>query len=169
MADWRDTLAEIAPTIGSLFGPLGTAGGLAIKAVLGLSPEASGNEIQEALLNPDSQVKIKQMEYDYKASQAQAEAVKIQAVNTSIQAETKSEHWMQWAWRPFNGFLFGITLFLNYAIPALINALIIPFLSVPHAPITPGVIPEMVFTAWGAVLGVAAWTRGMQKANQAKP
>lgn len=72
--DWKKTLGDLAPTIGTAFGPLGTAGGLAIKALLGLSNDAGDDDITAALANPENQVKLKQMEYDYKNALLQQQA-----------------------------------------------------------------------------------------------
>lgn len=76
--DWKKTLGDLAPTIGTAFGPLGTAGGLAIKALLGLSNDASDDDIATALTSPDNQVKLKQMEYDYKATQLQQQTALLE-------------------------------------------------------------------------------------------
>ncbi|MBU2510668.1 holin family protein [bacterium] len=78
---------------------------------------------------------------------------RIDAVNQTMRAESKSEKWPQYSWRPFNGFLFGITLFSNY--------IIFPLFGKPTQS-----IPEIVFVMWGAVLGVTAWHRGVQKREE---
>ncbi len=78
---------------------------------------------------------------------------RIDTVNQTMRAESKSEKWPQYSWRPFNGFLFGITLFSNYIIFPLVG-------------VSAQQIPEIVFVMWGAVLGVTAWHRGVQKREQ---
>jgi hypothetical protein len=83
------------------------------------------------------------------------EIAALQAVNQTMQAESKSEHWMQWAWRPFVGFIFGITFVGVYFV-------------LPLAKIVPPEIPANAWLMIGAVLGVASWHRGAQKREQAK-
>lgn len=165
--NWKETLGNLAPTIGAALGPLGVAGGIAIRELLNLPKESTDIELKAFLQTPEGQLKLKQAEYDYKTTLYKEDTARIIAVNSSMQAEAKSEHWMQWSWRPFNGFLFGITLFCNYGVPMLINSFILPFLSSPHARIESATIPEGVFMAWGAVLGVSAWHRGLMKTKKA--
>lgn len=170
-----------APLIGSLLGPAGGLVGALIANVLGC--DASPAAVDAAIKSdPSALAKIRQLEIEQAtelrtlAVQAEqnrmaADTQRIAAVNTTMQAEAKSEHWPQWAWRPFNGFAFGAVLVLNYALPAIMNSLVMPFL--PHPPlhptppIVPGEIPEFVFVAWGTVLGVSAWHRGVANRVQA--
>lgn len=114
----------------------------------------------------DLQVKIKTLVLDYQYKFQQEKTKQLQVVNATMIAESKSEHWMQWSWRPFNGFLFGITLFIGYVVPAITNVILAAFgvfdemvlRQVPYAN-----IPEFVLVAWGAVLGVTSWWRGKGK------
>jgi len=180
---WSEVITAIegaAPTIAGLIGgPAGvavSAGASLLASALGVKPQP--DDILAALkTNPDALVKVKQAELDNKvqlqqlavqasANQLAADTQRIQAVNVTMQAEAKSEHWAQWAWRPFNGFAFGITLFFNYALPALMNALAPIFIN-DWKPVVSQVIPEFVFIAWGAVLGVTAWHRGVMQRIQA--
>ena len=100
----------------------------------------------------------------------QVEARTIESVNATMQAEGKSEHWMQWSWRPMNGFVlafgsFAAVLFTLYAaymtitgahpealsaIPAIVNAI------------------AMVLAIPGAVCGVTAWYRGQTQLESSK-
>jgi roadblock/LC7 domain-containing protein len=77
----------------------------------------------------------------------------IIAVNTTMQAEAKSEHWMQWAWRPTFGFTACAILVNNY--------ILLPYLV--HFGVVVINIPSEVWLMIMAVLGVAAWTRGRDK------
>lgn len=78
------------------------------------------------------------------------------AVNASMQAESKSEHWMQWAWRPTFGFT-GAGLLIN-------NYILLPYFQ--KIGIQSIDIPTEVWLMLMAVLGVAAWTRGQEKINK---
>ncbi len=150
-----------------------------VKRVTGIAnPEEAAAAIRA---DGAMQAKFKEMVLTYQFKFEQEKTKQIEAVNRTMQAEAKSEHWMQWAWRPFNGFLFGITLFLGYIVPALTNVWLAaggytnkiitaaPFEGM--APIVNEVartvpyaqIPEFVLVAWGAILGVTSWWRGKGK------
>ena len=77
----------------------------------------------------------------------------ISSVNATMQAEAKSEHWMQWSWRPFFGFT-GAAILIN-------NYVLLPYFA--KLGIVPIVVPSEVWLMLMAVLGVAAWTRGQEK------
>lgn len=77
----------------------------------------------------------------------------IGAVNATMQAEAKSEHWAQWAWRPCVGFTFAATVINNYILYSY-------FAKYGMQQI---VIPDSVWMAMLAVLGVAAYVRGRDK------
>lgn len=93
---------------------------------------------------------IQQAQITLQGKLAEADAVMVAAVNATMQAEAKSEHWMQWAWRPFFGFT-GAAMLIN-------NYILLPYFS--RLGIVPLVVPSEVWLMLMAVLGVAAWTRG---------
>jgi hypothetical protein len=101
------------------------------------------------------------MVHTLKMSQEQTR--KLQVVNATMQAESKSEHWPQYSWRPFNGFTFATTLFMNYGFPPIANMFIVLFGADDAPHLVPGSIPEFVFMAWASVLGVATYHRGKAK------
>ena len=170
-------IAEYAPMLSGLVGgPAGAAVGTGISilaSALGVKPEPDA--ISTALkTDPQAAAKVKQAELENQVelrkllvqarqNELAADTQRIQTVNETMQAEGKSEHWAQWLWRPYNGFMFGTTLFCNYAVPALVNSLVLPWFHTPPPQITPGIIPEWVFIAWGSVLGVTAWHRGVMQ------
>ena len=82
----------------------------------------------------------------------------VNAVNTTMQAEAKSEHWMQWAWRPTVGFTFAATIINNY--------ILLPYLK--NFGLAPIEIPSGIWQAMLIVLGVAAGTRGLEKWEKRK-
>ena len=87
------------------------------------------------------------------------------AVNTTMQAEAKSEHWPQYSWRPFWGFISAIA-FLFVVVLCCYLAYKGVLMGKPEA-LT--MIPQLVFAfaglfgIAGAILGVASWHRGAQK------
>jgi hypothetical protein len=82
----------------------------------------------------------------------------IDAINKTMQAEAKSEHWAQWLWRPVVGFTFSATIINNY--------ILLPYLA--KWGLAPIDIPSGIWQAMLIVLGVAAGTRGLQKWEKEK-
>lgn len=126
----------------------------------GITGKKDASEAMEALKSdPNLALEFQQSLMSYSLELEREETIRLKTVNETMQAEAKSEHWMQWSWRPFNGYLFGITLFMNYVFPNIANM----WIEKADDYLTPGTIPEMVLMAWAAVLGVTAWHRGVQK------
>lgn len=96
---------------------------------------------------------VAKAEMETDAKLVAAEAAVIAAVNATMQAEAKSEHWMQWAWRPTIGFTFAAVLLNNYVLYSYLAQFGVVKL----------VIHDQVWLAFGAVLGVAAWVRGRDR------
>lgn len=102
----------------------------------------------------------KVMEFDAAITKATMDfaSATITAVNATMQAESKSEHWMQWSWRPTFGFTAAGILVNNY----ILLPYLIKFGAVYIA------VPTEVWLMITAVLGVAAWTRGTEKIEAAR-
>lgn len=163
---WKDVAGVVgksAPILGSLLG--GPAGGLVgtmIASALGTG--ASPDEISQALIaSPDAAVKLKQIEATRQvelqglvvqaaANQLTADTAQIQAVNATMIAETNSEHWASWLWRPFLGFITGLMVFGCY--------FVLPLLGIKSPD-----VPANVWMMLGAILGVASWFRGVAQAD----
>jgi hypothetical protein len=164
--NWNDISALIgksAPILGTLIGgPAGAAVGALIASGLGVGN--TPDEVSVALqTNPDAAVKLKQIEKErqvelqglavqHAGNVLAAETAQVQAVNQTMQVEAKSEKWPTYSWRPFCGFVFGISFFGVY--------FVLPLLKLP--------VPSIPFEAWaalGAVLGVASWFRGKAQAD----
>lgn len=101
---------------------------------------------------------LEQAKLDLTAKLAQADAAAIASVNASMQAEAKSEHWMQFSWRPTVGFTFAGLLINNYILLAYLK---------PYG-IVPLDIPDGIWNAMLIVLGVSAGTRGWEKVSKVK-
>lgn len=164
--EWKDVAVlagKAAPILGTLLGgPAGAAVGALIASGLGVGN--SPDEVSVALAsNPDAAVKLKQIEKErqvdlqglavqYASNVLATETATLQAVNSTMQVEAKAEHWPTYAWRPFCGFVFGVTFFGVY--------FVLPLLKLP--------VPVIPFEAWaalGAILGVASWFRGKAQAD----
>lgn len=72
-------------------------------------------------------------------------------VNATMQAESKSEHWAQWLWRPMVGFTFCAILINNYILVGYFTwAKAVP-------------IPGEVWSAMLVILGATAAGRSLEK------
>ena len=177
--DWGKVgkgLMDAVPIIGGLLtNPLGTIADQAGKLLADkLGCEATPPAVHAAIAaDPNALVKLKEIEsnertelarINLEATQAEIKAGSkdMATVNTTMQEETKSDKWWVSGWRPFNGFMFGITMFLVYFFLPLVFGLIETFaeskpdLEVPE-------IEYFVWLAWASVLGVASWHRGMKQ------
>lgn len=182
--DWKgvgEAIAKIGlPLLGAALPiPGGAAIGTALASAIG-AQSADPQEVLNLLTSSaDAMAKAKQFELtheetmlklqlDKEMADRQADSADLGQVNQTMRSEASSEHWAQWMWRPYNGFAFGTTLFLVYGLPAIINTFA-PLFTTGHVwtPVQYQEIPEYVFVAWGAVLGVTAWWRGVMKVSQA--
>ncbi|MBE7413834.1 MAG: hypothetical protein HS130_00845 [Deltaproteobacteria bacterium] len=100
--------------------------------------------------------KLKAQELALKEMEAEAKA--LESVNATMREEAKSEHWMQWAWRPVVGLTFSAVIINNF--------ILMPYLM--KFGLEPIEIPGEIWSAMLVVLGVAAGTRGLEKWGRAK-
>jgi hypothetical protein len=151
--------------IGSLMGDKAeSVAGDVLKIATRLTGVADPKKAVEAIqADPQLVMQYKESLMDYQLAVAQEETKRLTVVNQTMQAESKSEHWPQYSWRPFNGFMFAITLFMNYGFPPIANMFIAVFGDTTTEHLVPGSIPEFVFMAWASVLGVATYHRGRAK------
>lgn len=145
-------LSAIAPTVANLVlpgsGPLVHS---LMRAVTGDGPEADIEAVAAKIsADPSLMLELQQSAMAHELEMAKIDAAKLSAVNATMQAEAKSEHWPQWSWRPYNGFLFGTAIVLIYFLLPALNK------PVPS-------VPEWIWMGWAAILGVATWDRGKEK------
>ena len=88
----------------------------------------------------------------------QADAASQAAVNQAMQAESKSEHFLQYSWRP-------LAAYILYAI-VLNNYVVTPYLSKYGLVVL--TIPDSLYLMFGAILGVTAWHRGVVQVEETK-
>lgn len=160
-----DIIKTVLPWIGTaLGGPLGGVAAEIVGKVVGLS-DASVENVKATLsgMTPEqlAGLKIAELEVSLRMQElgfnsvyklAELETRNLEAVNKTMQAEAGAEHWPSYSWRPYNGFLFGTTIFGCYFILPLFK-------------ITPPVIPMEVWAAWGGILGIASFFRGKAQAD----
>jgi len=109
--------------------------------------------------NPQEVIKLKRIEADTKLQMEQIGLLKIQegtkqvqAVNQTMQSESKSDHWMQYAWRPFIGMNFGCYIGSLWVLPLFDK--------------TPATLDQNIIMAITAILGVASYFRGQEKVKK---
>lgn len=150
----RDIASGTLPALGTaLGGPAGAAIGVALSKALGTDPTP---DAVAAALNPDAAVKLREIEADLQKAQLSADAQALQAVNATMQAEAKSDHWPTYMWRPVCGFAFAAVWLGDY--------FVLPLL---HTPVP--TVPAEAWVAMGAILGVASWYRGKMQADPRTP
>jgi hypothetical protein len=169
---WSDVgkkIADFAPALGTAIGgPLGAGLGSIVAGVFGTEPTPDA-VMQAITVDPQAAVKLREIEANERIEieriLSTERASNISNINKTMQAESKSEHWMQWSWRPFWGFisalafLFVCTLACYLGYQAIIEGK-------PEAMVMlPQFITAMatLFAIPGAILGVASWHRGKQK------
>lgn len=88
----------------------------------------------------------------------QADQAAMQAVNAAMANESKSEHFLQYSWRPLAAYVIYATVINNY--------ILLPYFhSFGMKPID---LPDTMYLMFGAILGVTAWHRGMVQVEQVK-
>lgn len=111
------------------------------------------------LKDPEAVLKAEQALRDYEVKMEEIAAKTIESVNATMREEAKSEHWIQYSWRPLVGFTFAGVIINNY--------ILVPYVST-FAKIQPINIPDGIWSAMLVVLGVAAGTRGLEKWQKEK-
>lgn len=186
--DWKDIAMQVgkaAPLLGTLLGGPASAaaavGGL-IASALGTGADPA--EVAQALANPDSLIKLRQIEADRQAKlqelavdQAKAEmAATVQAsadVNASMRAEAAAEHWPSYTWRPAIGFAVALDLVLASVLVcgvfvAQVFGAAGAAAAVAALPAALGALAAIVGLAL-PILGIASWYRGKMQADPAIP
>lgn len=106
--------------------------------------------------SPEDAAKLAELAQKYQDDVLAADVAALQSVNTTMQAESKSEHWAQWMWRPMVGFTFCAVIVNNYVLVEYISTA------------RPIIVPGEVWNAILVVLGAASALRGWQKVQDAK-
>lgn len=182
--DWKElgkTIANVGlPLLGSAVGgPGGAAIGKLITSALGLADGAKPDEIAAAI-TPENVVKLRELTtkheefmvkaaYDAEIAERQVERDEQAAVNATMQGEAKSEHWLQWSWRPLNGYSLAIgSLALVLGVLYLAGvAVLAKDLATLNAIPTVVMAVSAALAVPGAVCGVTAWHRGVAQRIEA--
>ena len=97
---------------------------------------------------------------------AQLARIELETKQWQAQLDKESEHWMKAMWRPAMGWLYMAMCacdFIIFPVIAMFLPQIVPGLTyIPWKSITLD-NGGLIHMAFGAILGVAAWTRGQEK------
>lgn len=150
-----DGIKAVAPTVANFVVP--GSGNLLdglMRAVTGDNESDIEAVAAKIEADPKLYVELQKMAMEREVSLAQIDAAKLATVNATMQAESKSEKWPQYSWRPWNGFWFPTAIILIY--------FVLPLLAK-----TVPLIPQWVWIGWLSILGVATWDRGKEKRAKA--
>ena len=141
--------------------------------ITGVSSEDPDEIVSTLETNPEMLVQFKEAVFSYQLGLEKEETERLREktkqlteINATMRAESVSDKWPQYTWRPFNGFMFGTTLFFDYIMSQLLLPVLQSFLNL--TTISWEHIPTPVYMLWTGVLGVNGVTRGLEKANKAK-
>jgi hypothetical protein len=75
------------------------------------------------------------------------------------------ETWIKQYWRPFMAYQYLVVCVFDFIVAPLLTMALSKYLGTPYTPWDPLTLKESGYyhMAMGAVLGVAAWTRGQEK------
>lgn len=182
LAEFGKTLATKGlPLLGALLGgPAGGAIGALVASAIGGNADDPEGLSQILATNPDALVKLRELEAnktvrleELLTQQAlgvlHEDTTRLVSVNTTMQGESVSEHWPQYSWRPYWGFV-SATAFGVVCVFVCVLAYKAIFSNKPEAL---AMIPQLVgaftmlFGIPGAILGIAAWHRGVEKRQRA--
>lgn len=110
------------------------------------------------LKDPGAQSKILEIQAQITALLEQEASKRIEAINATMQAEAKSEHWMQWSWRPTVGFTFSAVILNNF--------ILLPYFA--KFGLVAISIPGELWSAILVVLGAASAGRSWEKITKTK-
>jgi hypothetical protein len=170
--NWEDVgskIADMAPMLGTVLGgPVGSGFGSIVANVFGT--EDSPDAVMKALqTDPNAAIKLQQIQSEERiALQRVISETSIQTitqVNSTMRAESVSEHWPQWSWRPFWGFVSALAFLVVCSFVCYLAYQAI-FEGKPEAM---AMVPQLIgafatlFAIPAAILGVASYHRGKAK------
>ena len=98
--------------------------------------------------------------------EAQMAKIELEKKQWEAQNAKESEHWMKSYWRPSMGWLYMLMCFCDFVAFPIISMFLPQFIKgmtyIPWKSITLD-NGGLIHMAFGAILGVAAWTRGQEK------
>lgn len=147
-------LIKLAPNIAKYLG--GDKAGEVAERVIQVAREVTGKDsaddaVSELKANPELLLAYQSKLLDQEVALAEIAAKSVSSVNETMRAESASDHWPTYSWRPFIGFSFGAYVSSLWLLPLFGKA--------------PVIMSPDVVLAVGAILGVASWYRGKMQAE----
>jgi len=160
--DLKEVLSKAAPLLGLAVGGPGGAMIAGQVAKLFGAKEGDAEDLMNKI-NADPEATAKLWQFQLKHEEIISR--NIAAVNQTMQAESKSERWPQYCWRPFWGFISALAFLALVMLVCLLAYRAIVEGKVEAINMIPQLIFSMtsLFAVPGAILGVASWHRGKQK------
>ena len=155
-------LAEFAPKIlGWLAGEKAEE---TAERVVDIAKNVTGLEdpqqaVEAIKTNTEFQIKFQEMANEYSLGLEREYTRRMAIVNQTMQAESKSEHWPQWFWRPFWGMISAVAFLVVCVFVCILGYRAI----VEKDQNAIGMIPMVIgafatlFSIPGAILGITAW------------
>ena len=149
--------------LGRLFGKKAESTASAVVDIAtAITGESQPSKLEAALqANPAALLKFQEAANSFTLQLEREDTKRLEAVNITMQAEARSNSWMQRSWRPFNGFLLGFSIWCDYFLLPILLAAFNSTLALEH-------LPMQVYMVWSTVLGISAWTRGQEKIKKAE-
>jgi hypothetical protein len=121
--------------------------------------EGLGSAVKEAVgaFKADP-TKLAEFDAAIETATLNAQASMSQAINSTMQAEAKSEHWLQYSWRPLYGYTGILLIIHNYVLASYFA----------KYGLTPLTVPSEIWYLLTTVVGVTAYTRGQNLIEQTK-
>lgn len=182
--DWKDiaqTVGKAAPLLGTLLGgPAGGAVGGIIASALGTSAEPTA--VADALASPDALVKLREIEASRQTrlqelvtqqatAELQAATANAADVNRTMQAESISERWPQYSWRPAIGFSVALAVLLAVLTVFAAYGAVVFGGRAEGLQHLPGILAAVagIIGVVSPILGIASWFRGRMQAGPPDP
>jgi len=141
--------------------------------VVGIAQTVTGEmdpakAVEAIKANAEYQIRFTELANNFELGLEREYTQQMTIINQTMQAEAKSEHWAQWGWRPYWGFISG-TAFLAVCIFVCYLGKAAILTKDPNAiamiPMAVGSFTTL-FAVPGAILGITAWGRNKLKSEQ---
>jgi hypothetical protein len=151
----------------------------------GLGVGNTPSDVAQALtINPEIAVKLKQIESDNQvelrkllvtseANRIAADTAAVLAVNATMQAEAKSDHWPTYTWRPAIGFAVAFNTGMASLLVVMVYVAVVAGVAqaataMTNLPMVLGALAAISATVL-PILGIASYFRGKAQADPAIP
>lgn len=163
-------LAKVVPSIVGLFGD--EKDEETARKVVGIAESVTGKKGPDATkaleANPQLALEFKKALLKDSQIHAQIGADILATINETMRVEAKSEYWWVSGWRPFIGFITGISFFVAVCFVCFLTWQAIESKSQDAMQMIPQVIFNFttLFGIPGAILGIASHHRGKKQREQ---